>query len=279
MGAPTAGDIYLRPGTNSDAVTGLAPLNDTDPYGGPIFSSIAFDGTESGALISPKPITGSDQRFCGALYFSNEASSTGTVANAQVYGRSISQLNASVGQAQLVSDSALDVGVVWIVGKVSGLWVVEAVTLTGTSPVTSANTWDALSVYRWESLSTGLLPTSTFGTVTLSVAGETVGVFRGSINGKATLMATAEFQIALATATNLTIAGTNRLTLATTFVEGDYSRASSWDGDDRALAVPGNELLNGRRIGIAVFQDVPADIPAPKVTWASCYPILRGNPA
>lgn len=279
-------ELPMNPGAHGDAVTGVASSVDADPYGGAINTAIAFSGSESGALINIMMVSSDeDLRYFGAAYRNSIASGSGRIANCKFYNRSGAQLNTTAGTAQLLSDNAADVGIIWIVGKVSGLWIVEPVTLSGLTPVTSSNTWDELSVYRWESFDALGVPTPPYGTVSCSVNGERCAVLRGTVAGNATLMASAEIQMALCTAFGTTIAGTDRLSFPAqtgssshTFIVDDYSRNTRWDGNDQAIPVPGGDFVNATNIGFSVFQDVPIDIPVPALTYVEVSITPTGNP-
>lgn len=178
----------------------------------------------------------------------------------------------------MVSTSSSDTGQVKVVGTIGGLWDTETITLTGTGTALGSKVWDANGVVRWEHL--GGVPV---GLVTCAVASQTVAVLWGTSYDPAdagpsiaTYMATAEIELALATAINTSISGTNRLTAPASGISA-FSKATRWSGADTSIAVPTGELASNEYIGICAKFIAYANIPAPVSGKIQFKPNLIGD--
>lgn len=207
-----------------------------------------------------------------------EHSAPGTLTNARVANRAGARLNTSSGTASVVSTSTSDTGQVKIVGTIGGNWDTETLTLNGTSTVVGSKVWDNAGVVRWEHL--GGFPV---GLITCGVNSYTCGVLWGTsydpVDGGpsiATYMATAEIELALATAKNAAISGTNRLTAPASGI-GSFSKAVKWTGNDNALAVATGDMTANEYIGICAKFIAYANIPAPVSGKIQFKPNLIGD--
>lgn len=251
MPAPTNSDLKYYNGADP------TPNDDTDNLGGAIDTSPELDQTDEDLLIADIsiPASGGNISYYGVAYRKNE--STGDLLSARLAIRTGMKFNTGAGAAQLVSTSASDVGDVVLTGKVSGVWTQETVTLTGTTPVVSSNTWDASGLYR---VDYNQIPV---GNVTVSVAAQTVGVLwktvtRSSVTILGTIMCTVEFALAVCTAKDTTLSSTDRLTAPGSI--SAFSQATRWSGSDTSIAVPSGSLLNGEWIGYTIrliaYEDI-----------------------
>jgi hypothetical protein len=237
------------------------PTNDTSPLGGAIDTGTAVNQDTVGNFFGDMRIGTSDIAYYAVIYERFNNTSTGSMQNARVANRAGARLNTSSATVTVVSTSALDVGSIRVIGKVSGVFTSEDIVLTGTTPAIGVNTFDTNSVIRYESLSG--VPT---GNITCSVSSEICGIIWGTsadpadgVYSIATYMATAEIDLAVATAINTTLSSANRLTAPTGI--SAFSKATRWTGEDSSAAVPGGALGVGDYIGIVArfvsFTGIP----------------------
>lgn len=237
------------------------PTDDTSALGGAIATGTAINQNTVGNFFGDMRIGTSDIPYYAIIYERFNNTSSGSVQNARVANRAGARLNSSSSTVTIVSTSSLDVGSIRVIGKVSGIFTSEDIVLTGTTPAIGINTFDANSVVRYESLAG--VPT---GNVTCSVSSEICGVIWGTAADPAdgfysiaTYMATAEIDIAVATAINTTLSSANRLTAPTGI--SSFSKATRWTGEDFSAAVPGGALSVGDYVGIVVrfvsFTGIP----------------------
>lgn len=256
MATPTRNNKKTYLGSNP------VPNDNTDDLGGTIDTGTAINENTVGNLMGDLRIGTSDIYYYAILYEAFNHSTSGSVENARVANRAGAKVNASAGTASVVSTSASDTGIIRVIGKVSGTWTADDITLTGTTPATGNETFDLGTVVRWEALSG-----SVTGAVTCSVAAEVVGVIWGTTydpadggSSIATYMATAEIDLAVATAINTALSSADRLTAPTGI--GSFAKATRWSGADSAIAVPGGSLGVGDYVGVCVrftaFNGIPA---------------------
>jgi len=276
MAAPVDADLKYYPGANS-----TNPGNDTTDIGGAISTGGgALDPTDNDLLIGPMsiPTSGGDLIYYGVAYRKNEA--TGSMDNARLYNRAGAIVNAGSGTAQVVSTSSSDTGTIKITGKVSGVWTQESLTLTGTTPVAGATSWDISTVYRWEHLSSGT-PAVPTGSITCSINGAVCGVIyahNSGTNQNGVKMASAEVTLAAATAQDATITSTDRLTVPSSGISA-FSAATKWTGADTSLSVPGTDIAGSSYIGYCIKITAKESIPAPVSGVLQTAITLLGNPS
>lgn len=272
MAAPTYSDIEFYLGTNG------VPADDSSAYGGAISTNVAGEDLAN-AILSTIVNSSTDVTYYTAFHISNEAS--GDIENARVYNRAGMKSNTSSGSCQVVSTDPSETRKVRIVGKVSGVWDSDTITLTGTTPVFGIKTFDANSIIRAEVLTSGGAATKPTGRITVSCDSQTLGIIYGTSSDTDTViissrMISAEFDIALATSKNTSVGAANRLTAPTGV--SSFSRGTWWAGSDESLPVPGNRLDGGESIGVAVrFTDYEGALPPTAGEW-EILPILLGNP-
>lgn len=256
------------PATDSDLKYYLGanptPTNDTDPYGGAIDTSPELNELTAGILIAtvPRPTSGS-QYYYGIAYRKNEHASSDW-DSAAFTNRAGAKLNTSGGIVSVVSDNSADTGTLRVAGQISAAWDTESITLTGTTTAYGAETWDASQVWRYEYLVGGAAAVPT-GNLTIAVDGEVVAVIYGSGGGYGNNMASAEWDLAVASSKGATISGTNRITAPAAGISA-FSKACKWGGSgavDQSIAVPGGSLDFGEYIGYCIRLTAHAGIAAP----------------
>lgn len=274
------------PATNADIKyyggSDGAPANDVDPAGGAIDTGAELVEATAGIVIAAVPAaSGSDEDYYGVAYRKNEHVSSDWT-DAALTNRAGAILPASAGQVSVVSTSASDTGVLRVTGLISAAWDQEDITLTGTTPATGAETWDSGEVWRYEYLSGGV-PATPVGNLTIDVDGEVVATIYGSASGFGNIMASAEFELALASNLDDDISLTNRLTAPTVGAGAGqvsaFSRAVKWSGTgavDQSLAVPGGDLGFGVYVGYCIHLIAKDGIPAPAGGNLVCDPNLFG---
>lgn len=249
-------DIKYRGGSDG------APANNSDPYGGAIETGIDLNENTPGILLQtiPRP-SGADADYYGAGYRENTHASSDWTDAAYTL-RNGALLPSGSGVASVVSSSASDVGTMRVTGKVGGAWTQEDIVLNGTTTVFGTEIWDTGEVWRWEYINGGS-PAFPTGNVTCAVDDEVVSVMYGGTYPNN--QNTAEWEIAVATAVDSAVGGTNRLTAPTGV--GAFSRAVKWSGAgavDQSLPIPGGgDLIHGHYCGYAVHFIGKDDIPAP----------------
>lgn len=258
MSTPTRADkrTYL----GADGV----PSNDTDPIGGAIDTGTAIDENVLGSLFGSIRLGASDDAYYTIFYIKMVHTSPGMLNLARLCNRAGARLNSTSGNAAIISTNSSDVGQIKITGKVSGSWVQETLTLTGSTPVVGTQVWDANSVYRWEAISG--VPA---GLVTCSVNSSTCGVIWGTDNDPldagpsiATRMASAEIEFAIASAKNTAISSTDRKTAPSSGI-GSFSKATNWPGESFSINIPSGEMEADDYFGVCAKFLALADIPAP----------------
>lgn len=279
MATPIATDIKIYPGASG------TPTDDVSAYGGAITTG---GGVMNDALINVALDTiyqsGSDVTYNAIFYFKMTNVTSGQLNDARVYNRAGAVTNGASGTCQYVSTSASDTTTVRTVGKVSGVYTTDLVTLTGTTPVSGTKVWDSGTVVRHESLNSGGTgAVKPVGNVTISLTGQILAVLYGTSSNPsgidiATTWASNEFQMALASAKNATISGTDRLTAPASGV-GSYSAATLWAGADASIPVPSGLLTFDEYVGVAVKFTAYTGIPLPISNEINVLPILTGTPA
>lgn len=240
------------------------PTNDTDPIGGAINTSTGLINPATiGSLFSDLKIPASDTNYYSAFYIRFEHSAAGSLQSARIANRAGARPNTSSGTASVISTSTSDTGIIRVVGKISGSWDYEDLTLTGTTTVIGSKIWDSGSVVRWES-TTGV----PVGAITCSVSSYVCAVMYGTgfdptdgLGSIAPYMCSAEIQLAPCTAKNTTISSSNRLTAPTTI--GSFANATSWTGTDSSISVPSGFFDANDYIGVAVKFTAYANIIPP----------------
>lgn len=239
------------------------PNDDTDDLGGAIDTGTAINEATVGNLFGDLRIAEANTYYYAIFYEAFNHTTSGSVENARVANRAGAKLNTGAGTVTVVSTSASDTGIIRVTGKVSTVWTQDDITLTGTTPATGNETFDTGSVIRYESLSG--IPV---GAVTCSVAAETTGIIWGTSydpadggSSIATYMASAEIDLAVATAINTTLSSADRLTAPTGI--GSFAKATRWTGADASIAVPGGSLGVGDYVGVCARFTANADVPAP----------------
>lgn len=258
MPAPTT--IAFYPGANG------TPTDDTSAIGGAITTGGGeLNENTANLLIDTVSIpasSGSDEDYYGIAYRKNEAS--GHLQDAYFDNRTAMIGNASASVASVVSTSATDTGTVKLTGYVSSSFVQESITATGTTSATGTTTWDASGIWRAEYL-VGGAPATPYGDITITIDGQIVAVIYGDRSLPSTyrgnVMATREFQIAVASAKDTTISSANRLTPPSGI--SSFAQGARWTGLDQSIAVPGTDLDGGEYVGFCIKLTVKAGIPAP----------------
>jgi len=230
------------------------PTDDVGDIGGAINTGTAIVETTVGNLLADMRIGTTDQYFYTVFYEAFDNTASGSIQNARVANRAGALVNTSAGTCGYASTNALDTGVVRALGKVGGTWTTEDVTLTGTTPAFTLATFDVGTVVRHEIISGASL-----GAISCSVNGDIVGMIWGTDNDPtdgapsiATYMATAEIDIAIATAINTNLTSTDRKTAPSGI--GSFSKATIWTSADASIgiAIPGGALGVGDYIGVVV---------------------------
>lgn len=256
MATPTRSDkrTYL----GADGV----PATDVDPIGGAIYTGTAVNENTTGNLFGDLRIGSSDIYYYTIFYEAFANTTSGSMKNCREANRAGAILNSSSGTVSVVSTSSSDTGTLRVTGLVSSVWEQEDITLTGTTPATGVKTYDSGGVVRYEYISG-----TPAGALTCSVASAVCGVIWGTDydpadggSSIATYMATAEIDLAVATAINTTLSSANRLTAPTGI--GSFSKATRWTGADASIAVPGGSLGVGDYIGICARFTAYNGIPA-----------------
>lgn len=256
------------PATNSDIgyYEGVepAPANDVDPYGGDINDSAELVEATPGILIQtvPRPSSGDEDYYGVGIRRNDHATSDWTAA--RITNRAGANLNSNAGQVSAVSDNPLDVGTIRVVGKISGSWDTEEITLNGTTTVFGLKTWDAGEVWRYEHLEGGAAA-EPVGIISLAVDGEITAAMYGSSTTFGNNANSAEWEVACATAQNTAIDGDDRKSPPASGI-GSFSRACKWTGAgavDDSIAIPGDDLAPAAWIAYCVHYIAKANIPAP----------------
>lgn len=280
MSAPTKPNFKLCPGANTD-VDGLPPNNDVDPYGGAVNTAISLAASQP-AFVRGLTVLATLQTKYGIAYIFLDATAPGGLANAFVYNRAGAQLNTSQGVCEIYSTSGQDEGKVRCVGMVGSAWQTtpEEKTIAGTTSVFTAAQWDALTFWRAEYLNSSGVPTTPFGDVYGAINGQICWVIWGTLSGiGATKIASAEWQMALASAIDTDIEGPDGRDVAPASGIGAFSRATKWNGGDASIAVPGGEIPNQSVVGVTAKLEVPAFIPPSKLGHVPFIPTPFGNPS
>lgn len=252
----------IRLDKKSNLGSNAVPSDDVSAIGGAINTGSNINENTVDNLFGDLRINNSDIYYYSIVYERFINTSSGSMQNARVGNRAGAKLNTSPGTVTLVSTNIADTGSYRVTGKVSGVWTTEDIVATGTTPATGVHTFDVSTVVRYESLAGTPL-----GAVTFSVASDVCGVIWGTDNDPldgapsiATYMATAEIDLAVATAINTTLSSANRLTAPTGI--GSFSKATLWTGADATIAVPGGVLAVGDKIAVCVrfkaFNGIPA---------------------
>ena len=255
MSAPVFTDYKVYAGTSG------IPNNDSSPYGGAIDLSAALNPNTSGNLFSGIKIIGSNVDYYSVMYGRVENASPGTFQNARWANRAGARVNTTSGAASLVSTNINDLNQVKVIGKISGAWDFEVITLTGNVVITGNKIWDTGSVIRWESL-TGV----PVGNITCSVNSYVCGIIWGTLDdvNATTYMASAEVQLAVASAKNTAVSGTNRLTAPVSGISA-FSNAVKWNTNDQSINVPTGVInpndYSGLVIKLTSFANVPPPVP------------------
>lgn len=259
MAAPTRANIKYRPGADGN------PGNDTSPVGGAIDTGTEYDPNNAGNLYSGISIGSSDKTVYSIHYRRQEGSGGGSMQNARFYNRAGAKVNTGAGSATITSNKSTEDIQIRVVGKVSGAWDTEVLTVSGTTPAVGSKVWDAGSVRRWESVD-GSTPV---GLLTCAVNGETVGIIYGTSadpqdgdpESLSCYMISAEVTWALATAINTNLNSSNRITAPTGI--GSFEEALWWSSNDAAISVPGATLTDDDYIGVVGKLQILGDIPQP----------------
>lgn len=234
----------------------------------------------------PQPSSGSEYYYGGA-YRKLAEDATDNAENTRAYNRNGAILNALAGTPRVVSTSPLDVGVlgnaagtglqVRLVAKVSSAWTPQYLNINGTSfssdVAGGVQQVDALWAYRWELCLDGN-PVTFYGDVGCFIGMQLVAVIRGTLNprrgivGQGNKMATAEVQIAIATAKNSTIACPDGRKVSPTgigaFDEGVWFAGNGlWTGSDQSLVLPSGPYVPGDYFGFATRFEAIAGITPP----------------
>lgn len=278
MATPVASDLKMYPGASG------TPTDDVSAYGGAINTTAVLNDSLINVALDSIYQGITDVTYNAIFYFKATNSTSGSLANARVYNRAGAVVNAASGSCQYVSTSSSDTTTILTTGKVAGSYTTDLVTLTGTTPVSGTKVWDATSIVRHESLnSAGLAAVKPVGNVTISSSGQILTVLYGtsanpSGQDLATTWGSTEFTLALASAKNTTISGTNRLTAPASGI-GSYSNATFWSGADASIPVPSGSLGFGEYIGVAVKFTAYSGINLPVSNEINFLPILTGTPA
>lgn len=249
MSAPTDSDIGFRsasPAKVTDDVTswGGAPaidLNEAD-------SDLLFDSTGA------DPIGGSDKVHRNAFYRENQEGAGGKALGGLVYLVNGIRLIGSAGLLSCVATTNDATKKVIGLGFVSGALQTSTVTLLAGTAV-GIGSFDANNFWRAELVaSDGVTPTNAVDPIELYIDGTFVGVIQSGLNH-----ATAEYELAVATAKNTNLSAANRLTDPTGI--GSWSRPLRHGSITTSLATP--DLNDGDYIGIAVRKTLKAGLSAP----------------
>jgi len=269
--------------------TNGVPSNDSDPYLGAIDTVAQLDEDANNGTVLDNPIQPSSGStlYYGGGYRKLLTAAT-TANNCRVYNRAGAILNTLAGVPSVVSLSAIDTGVsgnaartglqVRLVAKVSGVWVEQYINPLGTVPSSDvaggALTVDASSAYRWEASFDGF-PTLFSGDVGCFVGTQLVAVIRGTLNprrgipGKGNQMASAEVQVAVATAKNATVTGASGRLAPPAAGIGSFDSAvlfggtPAWVGSDQSLVLPGDPYVTNDYFAYVVQFEALAGIFSP----------------
>lgn len=239
MAAPGYLNVKFRPGVDG------TPDNDDDPIIGDMDGAAEFVPTDPNTRLSNVTFpTVDDVDYHGGGYI--DLDSSGDLLNARVILRNGMQPNAAAGTVQLVSTSPDDTDDAIITGYIGGNLVQRTVTLNGTTPVSSVDSFDEEGVIR---IDYAQIPA---GNLTASVLGQTIGVIWKTVtlpSGQirlGTWLCSAEWQIALADSKDANIGAADRLTAPDDI--SAFARATRWTGSDQSLTVPGGRLNGGESI-------------------------------
>lgn len=236
-----------------------APTNDTDPIGGAIDTGTPLNEASLDIVIKALSVpTSANEVYRGIAYRKNEHASSNW-AGAKFCNRAGALLNTVSGVASIVSTNPADTGSVRVVGKKSSVWAPETLVAAGPTTVYGSTIFDTSSVYRWE-YTVGGVPAVPQGNLTCAIDGVIYAVIYGGAQGN--VMASAESELAVATAKDATISATNRKTDPASGISA-FSRAVKWTGSDQSIAVPGNVLEFGKWIGYCIRLTAVANIPQP----------------
>lgn len=278
MATPVASDLKMYPGASG------TPTDDVSAYGGAITTTSVLNDALINVVLDSIYQGITDVTYNAIFYFKATNTTSGSLSNARVYNRAGAVVNAASGSCQYVSTSSSDTGAILTTGKVAGIYTTDLVVLTGTTPVSGTKVWDASTIIRHESLNAGgtsaVKPT---GNITISSSSQILAVLYGtsaSPSGQdlATTWGSAEFTLALASAKNATISGTDRLTAPASGI-GSYSTATFWSGADASIPVPSGSLAFDEYIGVAVQFTAYAGVNLPVSNEINFLPILTGTPA
>lgn len=259
MAAPVRADIKYYRGENS------APINNSDPIGGAIYTTTELDQDTSSNLWANVSISSdSDLIYYSIHYRAAKNETSGSLQNARIYNRAGAILNTGSGIATITSTSGTEDIDIRVTGKVSGAWTSETISISGTTPALGVQTWDTGTVVRWEAVSG-----TPQGNLSCSIASELVGVMYGTnddpVDGDDTsissYMISAETTWALADAINTTVESTNRITEPDDI--GTFSEATYWTGEDGSINIPGGALEIDDYIGVVGKLTLLEDVPQP----------------
>ncbi len=203
-----------------------------------------------------------------------------TASNVRLANRAGALLNLSSGIPSVVSSSPLDAGTlgnaartglqVRLVGRVAGNYTEQFINLNGTTPSSDVNggaqVVEANQGWRWETSLNGS-PTDFWGDVACYIGAQLCCIIRGKLNprrgitGKANRMCSAEVKLAVASAKNTTVSGTDRLVAPSGI--GSFDPAVYLPGADQSLALPGNPYVLNDRFAFVVEFTAIAGILSP----------------
>lgn len=267
MAAPVDADLKYYEGANG------TPLDDTGDIGGAIDTGAELDEDADDLLIGPaaaEAFGGSNVVHRGIAYRKLEEGAGGKFLSPLVaYIEDGCLLNAASGTISYVL-TANDNGKKMRTVGISAAAAVNPLTTLATGTTSTAESYDTNECWRHELLaSDGVTPT---------VSVDEIVIKRGStVLGRippGRYMATAEYELALASSVNATLSAADRLTNPSG--TSAYSRAIKVDSEsvDASLTVPGGDFEDGDYVGYVLRRTLrPGLAPpllgyvAPKVTF------------
>lgn len=257
MGAPVDLDIAYYLGADG------TPTNDTDPIGGAPDTGTPLDDTDPNLLFDDTPanplVGDANIVHRNIAYRKNEEGAGGQAVNGKLFIANGLILNVASGTVSITAGAADAGKKVLVVGVSGGVVTTELITLVN-GTATGVTSWDASEIWRAELLaSDGVTPTTAAATITVARGATSLGVIPAG-----RYQATAEYELAVASAKNTNLSAANRLADPTGITA--FSRAIKIDGNDASIACP-TPIADGDFFGYVLRKTGRAGLPAPRLTY------------
>lgn len=270
MAAPVDADLKYYGGANG------TPLNDTGDIGGAIDTGAELDEDADDLLIGPaaaEAFGGANKVHRGVAYRKLEEGAGGKFLSPfKAYIQDGCTLNSASGTISYVLTANDNGKKVRTVG-VSAAAAVNPLTTLATGTTTTAESYDANECWRHELLaSDGVTPTPAVDEIIIKRGSTVLGRIPPG-----RYMATAEYELALATSVNTTLSAADRLTDPAGI--SSYARALKIDSQsvDTALTVPGGDFDDNDYIGYVLKRTLRPGLAPPLLGYVAPKVVFEGD--